>query len=158
MGLAFVRKIILSLAIISLFGCNSISDEDVQYAKERAYCAGMRYASATLSPFGTSSTESEIAIATARLLTEQTIDAELKSRFNDGYNKSKMVIEDLQLKNKSELPTSEIVSNEASMRSQGRVCDREVKISQSTYDKLGSFSNSDLYENAVEDLNSWLTN
>lgn len=156
-----MKKIVWGLSLAMLVGCGeeSIPQEYLKYATERAYCSGLVYASATLTR-GSASGELDAAngVSLARYLTLQTKDLELKQSFNKGYKEAKSKIEELQNANKSiDYSSSEFGVNEVQMSSQGSSCVRNLEMTQPLYSKVGSFTDSEMRENWPDDLSTWIT-
>lgn len=167
-----MKRIVLGLSLSILVGCGeeAISDEtmsnetisvtsidDSQYAKDRAYCSGMLYASETLSDFKGKDLDIKIGIAIARTLTEKSKDIVLRSKFQEGYEKAKANIDELRAINKTDISSTEKIANESIMGLQGSRCERKIETPQSTYKRMAKLTDSDLQEYWVSDLSVWLT-
>lgn len=156
----FMKKIILSFLPILIIGCSSVSEQDLQYAKDRAYCSGMGYASETLGVINNKKYEhidqdTRVGIAIARLLTNKS-DEVLIDSFNKGYAQAKEEIYSLLKANKSKVGINTEVLNEVSTTTKGANCLNKINLYPSTYEKLGKYQEADLGEFVIEDLSKWI--
>lgn len=151
-----MRKWILASALL-ISACSGATDNELKYALDSSFCAGKEYASRTLSPIAGSTLNANLRLSTARFITAQSYDSQLKERFNAGYQEAKIAIDDLKIKNKSN-NSYEQIANEAEMGTQGQSCFNKLKMSQEVYAKIEKMSQNDLQYYSPSKLSEWITN
>lgn len=140
------------LALVAVLNLESVSANELDYAKQQAHCAGMGFASERFS----NSVSNQVGVALARTLTNSAQDDELIKSFNLGYKEAKLIAEQVKLEIAKAPNNIESISKEMSLMNQGTLCRERIKASKSDLEKISKIGQQELIKNSIPRLSDWL--
>ncbi|AXB31008.1 hypothetical protein DSB67_05210 [Vibrio campbellii] len=151
-----MKKLIITsiVSVTILAGCDSVPEENLQYAKDLAYCSGVTYAVKRHpeTRHGVMLDDSQLGIAVAREITNSA-DTELIKAFNNGYNS---VENRIAAVDRSTINEGDNFVEWDRISLMPSTCKREINITPVTNKTLANIPDSSLTKVYIEDLSSWL--